>query len=189
MEDGHPSQLPSSRSFTAFAAGSMSTSSTSPLCAASTGRTASSARSTRASSVAGCRPCTTRRLPMSSSDGQPVDQARCELVGQLEHARETGAVEVGDLADQLLGERLRLGVGARAELVEQPLDAVAYCSEVGRWWGRGHSAPSEQQATLTRTPQDRGPAWVSEPCAAPCPCRGTCARRTAGRDRSCAPRA
>ena len=32
VDDGHPSQLPSSRSFTAFAAVSMSTSSTSPLC-------------------------------------------------------------------------------------------------------------------------------------------------------------
>src|ERR1700722_6484131 len=66
-EDGHPSQLPRSRSLTAPRSSSTASSSTSPPCLPRKGRTDSSALSTRTSSGSGCRPWTSRRLATSSS--------------------------------------------------------------------------------------------------------------------------
>ena len=123
-EDGHPSQLPKSRSLTAPSTSSMASSSTSPPWRPRKGRTDSSAL---------FHP-DVERLGMETLDQQ---EARHEVVGcefgqQLwrsnpgdrGHAGEPGPVEIGDQAQQFLGQVEGTGIRGGLELGECLLDPV-----------------------------------------------------------------
>ena len=102
------------------------------------------------------------------------------LPGQLYDPGETGAVELGDQAQDLLGQVDGAGVGRRSAARRVPARS-----------DRRRPGGSVAQASLPvlRRPgrRDWPPGWGSASSSAPCPCRGTCAPRRAGTGRSCAP--
>src|SRR5580700_9615300 len=99
------------------------------------------------------------------------------LTRQLYGAGEPGAIELGDQAQNLLGQVDGAWIGRRVQLVECLLYPVTGGPEVLRL---GH------RSVLRRPGLRSWPlGWGSASSSAPCPCPGTCAPRRAGTGRSC----
>ena len=177
-DDAQPSQLPSIRSETTPASPSTSSTSTSPPCDAEVGTHRVEGTSHPVIEAERVEVVQDEQRRDEVVVGQPL--AEVELLGrELEDARQAPAVQLGDEADDVLDLLPRARVEGRLEVPEELLDAVADDSEVDGWF---QAPPSGRWIRLRRW----AASSASAPCGAPCRCRGTCGRRTAGTGRSCA---
>ena len=97
------------------------------------------------------------------------------------------AVELDHRADQLLGALARDRVGDSLERRGQPLDALDQLLGGGRARARAGGPAVDRSPPFSPSRRSAHPGRrVHGPCA-PCRRRRTCARRTAGTGRSCAP--
>ena len=166
-EDGQPLQLPCSCSRTTPS--STPSSSTLPPCVSRYGRTSSSAPRTRASSGTGCSPCSSSRWATSSSSPSAAASSPSSALGDVGRRSARAPRRRGRAAPARAPARSRA----------RPRRGAARPAR---------AAPRRATSVATALIRARRTS-VSAPGAASCPCRGTCARRTAGTGRTSGPRA